>query len=67
MNFDINQLNNCCRCSKINCSQLLLVPCNTTGVYLTYSNNINFLEYGIRWEIAFKPTHVPRYINCQSC
>ena len=26
----------CCRCSNINCSQLLLVSRKTTGVYLTY-------------------------------
>ena len=66
-NLDIILLNNCC---NINCSRLLFVSCKTTGAYLTYSNNINFPKWDIRWEIAFKPTHVlrksclPLYILC---
>ena len=42
------------------CSQLLLVSRQTTGVYLTYSNDVNFPACGIWWEMAFKPTYVRR-------
>ena len=42
------QLNNCCHCFNINCSHLLLVPYNITGVYLTYSNNIDFPKCSIK-------------------
>ena len=43
-----------------NLSLLLLVPVpyNTTGVYRIFSNNFNFPKFVIRWEMAFKPTHV---------
>ena len=41
-----------------------------TCLYLSYSNNSNFPNCGIRWEMAFKPTYIhrktclPIYILC---
>ena len=55
------------RCSNGNCSQLLFLSIKSTGVYLTFSNNINFPKCGIRWEMAFKPTYHVTYVRRKSC
>ena len=53
------------RCSNGNCSQLLFLSIKSTGVYLTFSNNINFPKWEM--EMAFKPTYHVTYVRRKSC